>query len=90
MGLLSYFKKEKKVKSADLARERLQILVSHERRGNNHPDYVLKLKKEILEVLKKYMDIDDDLIEINHENEDGNEYLELNISLPDNNKLKST
>ena len=47
MSLLDYFRSSK-VSSASLAKERLQILVAHERTSINQPSYLPKLQKELL------------------------------------------
>ena len=49
MGLLDHFRPSQK-KSADVARERLQIILAHERTERNRPSYLPKLQREILEV----------------------------------------
>ena len=82
MSLLDYFKTTRP-SSASIARERLQILVSHERNVNRQPSYLPQLQKDLLAVLKKYVDVDQDAISINFEQDDRQEVLELNIVLPD-------
>ena len=49
MGLLDLFRTTHKG-SASVAKERLQILVAHDRAERNRPSYLPKLQKEILEV----------------------------------------
>lgn len=78
----------KKNKSANLARDRLQIIIAQERNSrddNDTPDFLPTLQKELLEVLSKYVKIELDDINIAHEKRDGIDMLELNITLPDNN-----
>jgi cell division topological specificity factor len=82
MSLLDYFKTTRP-SSASIARERLQILVSHERNINKQPSYLPQLQKDLLAVLKKYVDVDQDAISINFEQDELQEVLELNIVLPD-------
>jgi len=45
-----------------------------------------QLQKELLEVIRKYVSIDQDAISVNFEQDDNQETLELNIVLPDTNK----
>ena len=52
MSILSYFRTRPKT-SADEAKERLQILLAHERAGSNRPDYLPKLQAELMAVLWK-------------------------------------
>lgn len=82
MSLLDYFKSSKP-SSASVAKERLQILVAHERASQNQPSYLPKLQKELLEVVKKYVNVNMEDISINFEQDDDQEVLELNIILPD-------
>lgn len=69
--------------SANIAKERLQIIISHERisRGANNLD-LPQLKQELLEVIAKYINIDEKQISVQLEREDNCSVLELNITLP--------
>ncbi len=82
MSLLDYFKISK-VSSASLAKERLQILVAHERSSKNQPSYLPQLQKELLAVIQKYVNVSQDAISVSFEQDDDQETLELNIVLPD-------
>jgi len=82
MGLLDYFRTTK-TSSASLAKERLQILVAHERTARGQPSYLPQLQKELLEVIRKYVDVDQDAITVNFEQDENQETLELNIVVPD-------
>ena len=82
MSLLDYFKISK-VSSASLAKERLQILVAHERSSKNQPSYLPQLQKELLIVIQKYVNVSQDAISVSFEQDDEQETLELNIVLPD-------
>ena len=81
MGLLSFFKNDEP-KSASIAKERLQILVAHERNQRNAPDYLPALQKEIMAVVSKYVNISDEDIQVEIDNNDKLSVLELNITLP--------
>ena len=82
MSLLDYFRLSKP-KTASVAKERLQILVAHERIFRNRPSYLPQLQKELLEVIRKYVNVDQEAITVNFEQDDSQETLELNIILPD-------
>jgi cell division topological specificity factor len=82
MSLLDYFKTSK-TSSASLAKERLQILVAHERVSTDQPSYLPQLQKELLEVIQKYVNVDRDAISVSFEQNDHQETLELNITLPE-------
>ena len=76
----------KKQKSAEVARDRLQIIIAQERVKAQAPDYLPTLQKELLEVLSKYVNVSLDDIRISQEKQDGLDVLELNITLPDQQK----
>ena len=84
MSLLSLFLGEKK-KSASVAKERLQIILAHERSGraNNQPDYLPALQRDLVQVLSKYVSINPQDIKVNLERQDNLEVLEVKIELPD-------
>jgi cell division topological specificity factor len=82
MSLLDYFRISK-AGSASVAKERLQILVAHERSSRHQPSYLPQLQKELLEVIRKYVNVGQDAISVNFEQDDNQETLELNIVLPD-------
>jgi cell division topological specificity factor len=75
-----------KSKTANVAKERLQIIISHERvaRSTNNLD-LPTLKQELLAVIAKYIKIDEQQISVQLEREDNCSVLELNITLPNNN-----
>jgi len=82
MSLLDYFRSTKP-KSASIAKERLQILVAHERASRNQPSYLPQLQQELLAVVQKYVNVSQDAISVKFEQDDEQEVLELNIVLPD-------
>lgn len=82
MSLMDYFRKEK-TNSASIAKERLQILVAHDRARSTSPDYLPQLQQELLKVIRKYVAISDDEISVNLEESGTTSVLELNITLPD-------
>ncbi|PKH06299.1 cell division topological specificity factor MinE [Moritella sp. Urea-trap-13] len=86
MALLDYFRTSKPdVKTANLAKDRLQIIVAHERSlRNNTPDYLPQLKLDILEVIKKYVAVTSDQVSVQLDQRDNNlSVLELNVTLPE-------
>ncbi|MFV2055683.1 MAG: cell division topological specificity factor MinE [Thiohalomonadales bacterium] len=84
MTILDYLLRRRK-KTASVAKERLQIILAREHFDKNLPDYLPALKKDILEVVAKYITIDYEKIQVSLESIDDMEVLELNISLPDQN-----
>ncbi len=83
MALLDYLLGQKKKKSATVAKDRLQILLAHERSERKAPEYLPKMRDEILQVIAKYVQIDQEQLQINIDEADGFEVLELNLVLPD-------
>ena len=83
MALLDYFRTPKK-KSASLAKERLQIIVAHQRSERSTPDYLPQMKQDILDVIRKYVEIDIEQVSVQLEqNDDSLSVLELNVTLPE-------
>jgi cell division topological specificity factor len=80
MKFLDFFR-SKQPRSASIAKERLQIIVSHERRRPSTPDFLPSLQKDILEVVRKYIKINENQIKLSVDRNGECEVLELNISL---------
>ena len=72
----------KKSNSAALAKERLQIIVSHERAKSKGADFLPKLQRELVEVIAKYVHIDPEQVKVDLGETDNMSVLELNITLP--------
>ena len=83
-SFLSFLLGEKK-KTASVAKERLQIILAHERGGRNasDPDYLPDLQRDLIAVISKYVKIDPKDIKVNLEREDDLDVLEVKIELPD-------
>lgn len=89
MSLFDYFLRRKQDTSASVAKERLQVIVAHERNRRKQPDYLPALQRDIMEVISKYVDIDMDDVEVQLDSHDNFAVLELNVTLPENGgKLK--
>ena len=82
MGLFDTFLASRK-KSASVAKERLQILVAHERASRNRPSYLPMLQQDILEVIRKYVEVDPRDVNVTLDREDDCEVLALNVVLPE-------
>ncbi len=81
MRIFDYFRSTKK-ESASIAKERLQIIVAHERNKRSQPDYLPKMQQEILDVIRKYVAVDQDDVDVQVDQNGGCSVLELNITLP--------
>ena len=85
MSLLSFLLGERRnaAKSASVAKERLQIILAHERNGPGQPaDYLPGLQRELVAVISRYVKIDPDDIKVNLAREDNLEVLEVKIEMP--------
>lgn len=83
MNLLDFFRDRQQESPAAIAKERLQIIVAHERSCRNQPDYLPALQQELVEVIRKYVNIQDEQVQVALEDKDQCSILELNITLPD-------
>ena len=83
-SFLSFLLGEKK-KTASVAKERLQIILAHERSGRHsvQPDYLPALQRDLVAVISRYVKIDPQDIKVNLERQDNLEVLEVKIELPD-------
>ena len=81
MGLLDIFRRQPP--SAQVAKERLRIIVAQERGARGGPDYLPLLRRELLEVIHKYVNVDPEAVVINLGRDQGQEVLELSVALPD-------
>ena len=83
MSLLSFLLGEKK-KSATVAKERLQIILAHERTGRRRgKDYLVALQNELVAVISKYVSIKPEEIKVHLQRQENFEVLEVKIELPD-------
>jgi len=72
-------------KSAQLAKERLTLVIAHQRTdsGGGQPDFLPALQKELIAVISKYVKIDADDIKVQLEKKGNYEVLEVNIVMPE-------
>ena len=74
--------------SANLAKERLKVIVSHERAKNKDPEFLKKLHAEIMEVIKKYVNIESNNVNVNIDQDSDCSVLELNVTVNDSTQIK--
>jgi len=82
MSFFDYFKSNKK-NTASIAKERLQIIVAHERGKREQPDYLPQLQQDILEVIRKYFPVGQDQVQVQLDKNEDCSILELNVTLPE-------
>ena len=80
MSIFNYLRR--RTATASVAKERLQIIISHERSQRNTPDYLPQLQEEILAVIAKYVHVTRDQVSVNLERMGDSSVLELNITMP--------
>ena len=68
--------------TGSVARERLQLILAHERAESSRPDLVITLREEILDVIAKHVTIERDRVQIKLERGEGVSTLGLDIEIP--------
>ena len=81
-NILKFFRFRSK-KSACTAKERLQIVVSHQRAADTSPEFLPQLRQELLNVIGKYITIDIDQINVHLQRVGNCSILELNFAIPE-------
>jgi cell division topological specificity factor len=79
MSWLSLFSRRK---SASVARERLQILLTHERVATSQSDLIPTLREEILAVVAKHVAVDPERVEVKIDRGKAVSLLEIDIEIP--------
>ena len=80
MPLFEFLRRQPK--TARVAKERLQIILAHERAHRHAPDFLPSLQQEILKVVERYFPIEPETVRVNLERHATYARLELNIALP--------
>jgi cell division topological specificity factor len=83
MSWLDFFKARKpEPASANQAKERLQIVLAHERIGRAREDFLPKLQQEIVAVVAKYVAIDPGKVNVSVDRGGDMSTLAIEIDLP--------
>ncbi len=82
MSLLNFFRRKDPPTAAATAKDRLQIVLAHERADRSTPDFLPALQKEILTAIRKYVAVDIDKVAVRLQREQGCSILEVNVELP--------
>ena len=80
MSILEMFRRKKT--SAPVARERLQIILAHERSATSTSDILVTLREEILQVIAKHMTIERDKVNVKMDRGNDGSMLEVEVELP--------
>ena len=89
MSIFNFFRQAPRKSVAEEAKERLQIVLAHERAAGSSPDYLPILQRELLAVIAKYVQIDEKKVEVSFERGGDYSTLEVNIELPPPSPAKS-
>lgn len=84
MNLFGFARKKHPPKTAQTAKDRLQILLAHERSssGSAEADYLPMLQRDIVAAIRKHVPIGEQDVEVRMERGDQMSSLEINIELP--------
>ena len=82
MGIFDFLTARNK-NTANLARDRLRIIVAQERSLRGAPDYLPLLQRELLEVIRKYVNVDVDAVKVDLIKDGDNDVLDISVALPD-------
>jgi cell division topological specificity factor len=80
MNLLQLLRR--RTSSAPVARERLQILLAHERGSRGQPELLNVLREEILAVVSRHISLDPDKVQVKMDRGKSVSTLEVDIELP--------
>ena len=82
MALLSFLFNTKP-KTANMAKERLQIIIAHERTGRDGYDFLPALREELIAVISKYTKVNPEDIKVSLDKQGNLEVLDVNVILPE-------
>ncbi|KAA2286233.1 cell division topological specificity factor MinE [Arenimonas fontis] len=82
MGLFDFLTQRNR-NTASVAKNRLQILIQQERRMRNAPDYLPVLQRELLEVIRKYINVEAEAVKVDLHRDGDAELLDISVTLPD-------
>ena len=84
MGIFDFLTQRSK-NTAVVAKDRLRILIEQERGMRGAPDYLPLLQRELLEVIKKYINVDIDAVKVELHKDGEHELLDISVTLPEKN-----
>ena len=81
MGLFDFLRAKKD--TAQTAKNRLQIIIAQERSSRGSPDYLPLLQRELLEVIRKYVNVDAEAVKVDVVKDGEHDILDISVALPD-------
>ena len=81
MSIFDFLKPKKN--TAQTAKNRLQIIIAQERSSAGAPDYLPLMRREILEVIRKYVSVDVDAVKVDVVKDGEHDVLDISVALPE-------
>ena len=81
MSIFDFLKPKKN--TAQTAKNRLQIIIAQERSSAGAPDYLPLMRREILEVIRKYVNVDVDAVRVDVVKDGEHDVLDISVALPE-------
>ena len=81
MSIFDFLKPKKN--TAAVAKDRLRIIIAQERTAHGGPDYLPLLRRELLEVIRKYVNVDVDAVKVDLVKDGEHDVLDISVSLPE-------
>jgi cell division topological specificity factor len=88
MGIFDFLTQRSK-NTAVVAKDRLRILIEQERGMRGAPDYLPMLQRELLEVIKKYINVDIEAVKVELHKDGDHDLLDISVTLPEKNTATS-
>ena len=82
MGMFDFLRVKKN--TASIAKDRLRIIIAQERSTLGGPDYLPLLRRELLEVIRKYVNVDAEAVKVDLIGDGDNKVLDISVALPEN------
>ena len=82
MGIFDFLTQRNK-NTASVAKDRLRILIQQERSLRGAPDYLPLLQRELLEVIRKYVNVDAEAVKVDLHKDGDAELLDISVTLPE-------
>ena len=81
MSIFDFLKPKKN--TASVAKDRLRIIIAQERTAHGGPDYLPLLRRELLEVIRKYVNVDVDAVQVDLVKDGEHDVLDISVALPE-------
>ena len=81
MGVFDFLRTKKD--TASTAKNRLQIIIAQERNSRGAPDYLPLLRRELLDVIKKYVNVDVEAVKVDLIKDGDHDVLDISVALPE-------